>query len=104
MTITLTAGQQNAYEAFAAFVTDPTQKVLVIEGYSGTGKSTLVKTLIQRLPNLMEVARLLQPSLIERTVVLTATTNKACEALTELSGMTVSTIHSFLELRVETNY
>ena len=104
MTITLTAGQQNAYEHFASFVTDPTQKVLVIEGYSGTGKSTLVKTLIERLPGLMEVARLLQPSLMNRTVVLTATTNKACEALSNLSGMSVATIHSFLELRVETNY
>ena len=55
MTITLTAGQQNAYEHFASFVTDPTQKVLVIEGFSGTGKSTLVKTLIERLPGLIEV-------------------------------------------------
>ncbi len=104
MTITLTAGQQNAYEHFAAFVTDPTQKVLVIEGFSGTGKSTLVKTLIERLPGLMEVARLLQPSLMDRTVVLTATTNKACEALSMLSGMSVTTIHSFLELRVVTDY
>lgn len=103
-TITLTAGQDNAFKGFASFVTDPSQKVLVIEGYSGTGKSTLVKHLIAALPNLMAAAKLIQPSLIERTVVLTATTNKACEALKALSGMNVQTIHSFLELRVETDY
>lgn len=103
-TITLTAGQDNAYKGFASFVTDPTQQVLVIEGYSGTGKSTLVKHLISALPNLMAAAKLLQPSLMDRPVVLTATTNKACEALKALSGMAVQTIQSFLELRVETDY
>lgn len=104
MSITLTRDQQAAFNAFAAFITDPIEQVFVIEGYSGTGKSTLVKTLLAELPTILKAARLIHPSLEEREVVLTATTNKACEALALLSGQSVRTIHSFLGLRVHTDY
>lgn len=100
MTITLTDGQQAAYEQFSAFIMDPTAPVMVIEGFSGTGKSTLVKTLIERLPAIMKTARLIHPSMAHREVHLTATTNKAAEALSHLTGQSVITIHSFLGLRV----
>ena len=103
MTITLTDGQQAAYEQFATFIMDPTAPVMVIEGFSGTGKSTLVKTLIERLPAIMKMARLIHPSMAQREVWLTATTNKAAEALSHLTGQNVLTIHSFLGLRVNKN-
>ncbi len=104
MTIQLTQGQQAAFDDFAQFIMDPTQPVFVLEGYSGTGKSTLTKTLIQELPKIMKTARLIHPSLQDREVVLTATTNKAAEALEGLAGRSVGTIHSFLGLRVQTDY
>ena len=62
-TITLTPDQQNALEQFTRFLTDPSEQVFVLEGYSGTGKTTLVKTLLDRLPNLMKTARLINEKL-----------------------------------------
>ena len=102
--ITLSADQQKAFDAFACFIMDPIDPVFVIEGFSGTGKSTLVSHLLERLPSVIEAARLINPSLAERQVILTATTNKAAEALSQISGQEVATIHSFLGLRVNTDY
>jgi hypothetical protein len=102
--ITLTEGQQNAQEAFTEFLANPLEPVFVLKGYSGTGKSTLVRHLIEQLPSLLKTVKLLCPSLPEYEVVLTATTNKAAETLAQITGTPVSTIHSFLGLRVHTDY
>lgn len=103
-TIILTADQQAALEQFNAFVSDPAAQVFVIEGYSGTGKSTLVKYLLDQLPSYIKTLKLIMPSFKELEIRLTATTNKAAEALSLLSGMDVCTIHSFLGLRVHTDH
>jgi hypothetical protein len=102
--ITLTNDQQNALEAFSRFMTDPTESVFVLSGYSGTGKTTLVKTLLEQMPNFMKTDRLLTPKANEYQIELTATTNKAAENFSQLSGKEVNTIHSYLGLRVNTNY
>lgn len=102
--ITLTKDQQNALEAFGRFMTDPTESVFVLSGYSGTGKTTLVKTLLEQMPNFMKTYRLLNPKANEYQIELTATTNKAAENFSQLSGKEVNTIHSYLGLRVNTNY
>lgn len=102
--ITLTNDQQNALEAFGRFMTDPTETVFVLSGYSGTGKTTLVKTLLEQMPNFMKTYRLLNPKANEYQIELTATTNKAAENFSQLSGKEVSTIHSYLGLRVNTDY
>ena len=102
--ITLTKDQQNALEAFGRFMTDPTKIVFVLSGYSGTGKTTLVKTLLEQMPNFMKTHRLLNPKANEYQIELTATTNKAAENFSQLSGKEVNTIHSYLGLRVNTNY
>lgn len=104
MNITLTDGQQNALNAFTHFLTDPVETVFVLSGYSGTGKSTLVKTLLDQLPKFMKTAKLINPSQKDYTVELTATTNKAAENFSAITGIPVSTVHSFLELRVQTDY
>ena len=102
--ITLTSDQQNALDAFITFLMDPVETVFVLEGYSGTGKSTLVKTLLDRLPALMKTAKLLNPSYPDYAVELTATTNKAAENLAQITGNFATTIHSFLSLSVQTDY
>jgi len=104
MNITLTPDQQNALEVFRRFITDPIEQVFLLSGYSGTGKSTLAKSLIEHTPNFIKAARLIDPKIKEYEIVLTATTNKAAENLSQLTGMTTNTIHSFLGLRVQTNY
>ena len=103
-TITLTQDQQTALDAFSVFMQDPAEQVFVLSGYSGTGKSTLIKTLLDQLPNYMKAARLLNPQLPEYAVELTATTNKAAENFGYVTGMSVATIHSYLGLRLSTNY
>lgn len=103
-TITLTKDQQTAIESFNNFILDPFESVFVLSGYSGTGKSTLVSYLIEHVPKLMKAAKLVNPKLEECVVKLTATTNKAAENFSSITGMDVSTIHSFLSLRVHTNY
>lgn len=102
--ITLTEDQQKALDAFQLFLLNPLDTVFVLSGYSGCGKSTLVRTLLDKLPAFMKTVKLINPSQKEYEVVLTATTNKAAENLAFITGSSASTIHSFLQLRVETSY
>lgn len=101
---TLTDGQQNAHDKFCQFLLDEKQNVFVLEGYAGTGKTTLVQTLLADLPKIEQSIKLINPKFPGWDIQLTATTNKACEALHELSGEPVATIHSFLGLRVHKDY
>jgi len=100
----LSAGQQAAFDAIVAFLLDPIEPVFVLGGYSGTGKTTLVRHLMDQLPNINKTLKLINPSATDRQIQLTATTNKAAEAFAHITGQEVRTIHSFLGLRVETNY
>lgn len=97
--ITLTTDQQNASNAFCRYICEPDESVFVIEGYSGTGKSTLVKHLLDELPVLLKTIKAINPAFYNYEVLLTATTNKAAESLSYLSKMPVRTIHSVLGIR-----
>lgn len=103
-TITLTSDQQSALNSIYQFLIDPVETVFVLSGYSGCGKSTLVRALLDSLPNYLKTARLIDPKQKSWEVALTATTNKAAENLGRITGDAAATIHSFLGLRVETNY
>jgi energy-coupling factor transporter ATP-binding protein EcfA2 len=102
--ITLTEDQSKALSAFHNFLLDPVEQVFVLRGYSGCGKSTLVRVMLEEIPNFFRTAKLLNPMQKEYEVELTATTNKAAETLGEITGMGATTIHSFLELRVHTDF
>lgn len=103
-TITLTTDQQAALDSFVTFLIDPTESVFVLSGYSGTGKSTLTKVILERYAGILKVARLINPKVVDLEVALTATTNKAAEALAYVTGQPVQTIHAFLGLIVKTDY
>ena len=104
MKITLTNGQTKALDAFQTFLLDPGETVFVLSGYSGTGKTTLVKTLLEETPKFFKLAKMVDPLAPDFSIELTATTNKAAENFGSLTGAEVKTIHSFLGLRVMTNY
>lgn len=104
MTITLTNDQQTALEAFTAFLVDPTEPVFVLSGYSGTGKSTLTKVILEQYQKILKLGSILNNKVRDLDVVLTATTNKAAEALSQATGINAVTIHSFLGLRVQTDF
>lgn len=103
--MTLTKDQQNAYNEFVAFLANPEERTFVIQGYSGTGKSTLVRKLLDDIPQILKTVRLIYPNpKFDPEIKLTATTNKAAENLSRISGTEVSTIHSELKLRVMTDF
>jgi hypothetical protein len=100
----LTSDQTDAYGKFASFIAHPTKKFMILSGYAGTGKTTLVTHLIDQLPQTLKIAQLINQDTKKWAVALTATTNKAAEALADITGEEVKTIASFLGLRVQTNY
>lgn len=102
--ITLTPDQELALDGILQFILSPLDNVFVLSGFSGCGKSTLVRILLDRLAGYMKTAKLIDPTRKDLEVQLTATTNKAAENLAYITGMDVSTIHSFLELRVEKDF
>lgn len=102
--LTLTEGQQKAMEAYTAFLMDPSERVFVLGGYSGTGKSTLVRYLLPHTKKILQTIHLVDPDFPAYDIELTATTNKAAENLELLTKMPVRTIHSFLGLRVSKDY
>lgn len=100
----LTADQDTALIAFQSFLTNPTESVFILSGYSGCGKTTLIHSILDNLVKFNKVSKLINPSHQEFTPQLCATTNKAAENLGRITGYETSTIHSFLGLRVVTNY
>lgn len=102
MSFQYTKGQLDGWELFAKFYLAPLETVMLLKGYSGTGKSTLVRMLIDKLPKLDEMCRLVDPNWQGYKVVLTATTNQAALSLSQATGgkHDTATIHSTLGLRV----
>jgi hypothetical protein len=95
--ITLSQGQQDAYDAVFSFLMSKEQDIFVLRGFAGTGKSTLVKKIFHDLPKVRKMDKLLGgTSVLNMNIQLTATTNKAAEALEYITGYSVVTTHSFL--------
>lgn len=97
MSIVLTADQQNAYSEIITLLTTP-RKDLVVSGFAGVGKTTLVNTFLEEWPQFVALSGGTYKDL---EVYLTATTNKAADALSSATGRETSTIHQLLGLRVK---
>lgn len=67
------------------------ERRLALKGFAGTGKTTLVRFLCQRLGR-------------SGTLALTAPTNKAARVLADGAGRTAGTIHSLLGLRMTRDF
>ncbi len=77
-----TQGQQELFGLFSNFISSPERpEILLVKGYSGTGKTTSVRALIRLLEE-MEI----------RSVLL-APTGRAAKVLTEYTGKEAYTIH-----------
>lgn len=102
----LTPSQERGYDKFQTFYLDPSQTVMLLKGYSGTGKTTLVKRFLQDIPQMDAMAKLIAPEYRPKKIILAATTNQAAEAfaLAVEYKYEVRTIHSVCELRLQTNY
>lgn len=104
MSIALTNDQQNAVNALTQFLADDSETAFVLSGYAGTGKSTLIRYVLDNIDKTLKAIRLVKPNTPHYQVQLTATTNKAADNLAQITKDNVPTIHSYLGLRVETNY
>lgn len=74
----LSSDQKTALKEFRDFLTCPEKPVFLLRGYAGTGKTTLLKTLLAEL---------------EHPVVLLAPTGRAARVMTRQTGRLATTIH-----------
>ena len=84
--ITLTTSQENVLKQILDFIDHPSDRIFILKGYAGTGKTTLMKFLIAKLKEREKHFRLL------------ASTGRAAKILANLSGYnnSTSTIHSMI--------
>ena len=69
---TLNNEQESAIERLRAFLKNKHEKMIVLEGYAGTGKSTIISQLFQN------------PEYSKMNICMSATTNKAVSVLKEM--------------------
>lgn len=84
--IKLTTSQENVLKQILDFVNNSNDRVFILKGYAGTGKTTLMRYLIQELEKIHKDYRLL------------ASTGRAAKVLANLSNRngSTSTIHSMV--------
>lgn len=80
----LTVSQENILRMLLDFVNHPTDRVFILKGYAGTGKTTLMRFLINHLNEMGKSYKLL------------ASTGRAAKVLSNLSGKGTTTIHSLI--------
>lgn len=89
----LTLQQQEALQSILSFANDKTKSIFILKGYAGTGKTTMIKTVVPELQQL------------GKDVSLMAPTGRAAKVLREKTGCEACTIHqgiySFERLEVE---
>jgi len=84
--------QQKALEALDRFILSKREKVFVLEGFAGTGKTTVITTLIS------------SRKFFSKDIVMAATTNKAVSVLQNMFGATYEhvdfkTIHKLCKIK-----
>ena len=76
--------QQKAFSALCSFIENKSDKVFILKGYAGTGKTTLMSGLIKRL------------SEDKIPFALLASTGRAAKILSDKAKTTANTIHSHI--------
>jgi hypothetical protein len=103
MAVNLSPSQIKAKKEFQDFLQDPARQELLISGFAGSGKTFLIRHL--RDVNRAHLqAELTLDSKAGWDTYFTATTHKAASVLSAMLHERVSTIHSFLGLKVVNNY
>lgn len=82
MDITFTDSQKRAYSKLMEFVTNDEAKIFILKGYAGTGKTTLMRKLVEEMNTRHEPYSLL------------ASTGRAAKILANATGYETHTVHS----------
>lgn len=82
MDITFTDSQKRAYSKLMEFIKDEEANVFILKGYAGTGKTTLMRKLVEEMNSRHEPYSLL------------ASTGRAAKILANATGYETHTIHS----------
>lgn len=82
--IELKRSQQIVYDKLCHFVESDDERVFILKGYAGTGKTTLMRFLVQELNKKKKRYKLL------------ASTGRASKVLSNLSGSQATTIHGMI--------
>lgn len=82
--IVLTKDQQRVFDMLQDFIRSKTQKVFILCGYAGTGKTTMMRHLIEELKRRNELFS------------LHASTGRAAKILSNATGVNATTVHSLL--------
>lgn len=102
--VSLNQGQQNAADKFMEFLFSP-DKEFIISGPAGVGKTYLMNYIIDTtMPRYEEMCQLIGSKAEYDSVVMTATTNKAADVLSQSVGRPTSTVHSFFNLTVRDDF
>lgn len=100
----LNEGQQAASDGLMPFLFSK-DKELMISGPGGVGKTFLLEHMIDEvMPSYFQTCKLMGIAPEFDDVVMTATTNQAAAILAEGTRRPTSTIHSFMNLKVQDDY
>jgi hypothetical protein len=100
----LNQGQKAAADAFMEFLFSE-DKEFIISGPAGVGKTYLMNYIIDNtMPRYHEMCALVGIHPLFDGVVMTATTNKAAEVLSQSVSRPAGTVHSFFNLTVKDDY
>lgn len=104
LNLALNQGQTEAADSFFSYLFN-NDKELIISGPGGVGKTFLMGYLIDEImPRYHKTCELMGIKPEYHEVIMTATTNKAAEVLTQSTGRPADTIHSFMNLKVMDDY
>ena len=81
MDITFTDSQKRAYSKLMDFIDDGNAKIFILKGYAGTGKTTLMRKLVEEMDSRNESFSLL------------ASTGRAAKILANATGADTHTVH-----------
>lgn len=96
----LTQDQTNVLEAAKLMLLED-HPVLVVDGSAGTGKTTLIKEILNLWKSKQWAATLRLTNTRPKKIEVTATTNKAVDSLKQATGHECRTLHSFLKIKMQ---
>ncbi|WP_269519515.1 ATP-dependent DNA helicase [Alteromonas sp. BMJM2] len=105
MAFTLNDCQSKAVIEITKFLLDPEADEMVLEGYAGTGKTTLIAHYLENFDKYKQAHEVLGAQFRDfDEIAITATTRKAARVLSETMEIEPMTIHAYLKLIMKNNW